>query len=324
MTGTFENFIGIDVAKKKIDVFCSATDKYTVVENAKEDIKRFFQMFKAEETLVVMENSGGYESTCIDTLLDCGFTIHRANNNMTKSYITSFGQKAKTDKIDARGLSDYGRDRCHLLEAYKPPSLVQEKIRELALYLAALKADRAKNKNRLQSPGLRLIKDNVQQTLESMDKNILDIQKEIEELIAGQEDLKKKLELMCQYKGVGKQTAINLLACLPELGEISGDAIAALAGLVPYAKESGQTKKYSSTRIGGRHFVRSTMFMASLSAIRYNRQLSDYYEHLLQMKKKKMVALVAVMRKMIVHLNAILRDGYVKEESVIEIDKPLG
>jgi transposase len=324
------NFVGIDIAKERIDIYSLTTPSHKQIPNTAREIRKFFLRFKSSQTVVILENTGGYENVCLNTLLDLNFKIHRTNNNQVKGYIGYIGVKAKTDKIDAHILAAYGEARYNLaksgkivpgkkkpetFELFERTPNVQEKIRALAVYLSALKSERAKEKTRLQSPGCNIISDSIQRTISLMDENIKNIEKQIDEFMNSDKDLKKKINLLCQYKGVGKIIAIQLLTAMPELGTLDRRAAAALAGVTPYSKQSGKKKGYTSIKIGGRPFVKKTLFMASLSAIRFNKEISFFFNRIVAAKKRggKMIALVACMRKMIIHLNAILRDGFVKK-----------
>jgi transposase len=311
------NFVGIDVAKEKIDIYSLPASSHKQIPNTAREIRKFFKRFIPSETLVILENTGGYENVCLTTLLDLGFQIHRTHNNNVRKYAESNGIKAKTDRIDAKVLAEYGEEKHKKLQLFEKSSETQEKIRALAIYLSALKAERGKEKTRLQSPGCKIISDSIQETISLMDDNIKKIEKQIDELINSDKELKKKINLLCEYKGVGKIVAIQLLATMPELGTLDRRAAAALAGVTPYSKQSGKKRGYTSTKIGGRQFVKKTLFMASLSAIRFNKEISFFFNRIVAAKKRggKMIALVACMRKMIIHLNAILRDGFVKKNT---------
>jgi transposase len=318
MTQTFSNFIGIDVAKNKVDVFCLTTSVHRAIENNSQALQTFFGKMETKNTLVVLENTGGYENTCLSTLLDMGFALHRTNNNKVHGFVHSLGKKAKNDRIDAKTLALYGeRDwQKENLKLWQKKDELEEKIRQLAAYLSELRATRAREKNRVQSPGCVLIRDSVKETLRLMDQNIQNVEKELDDLIDSHPDFKNRLELACGYKCIGKKTAIQLLAHLPELGKVNRQAIAALSGTAPYDRDSGQKRGYRSTRYGGRPIVKCVLYMASLSATRYNKKIADYYQRRIKTEKAKMKIVVAVMRKIIVQLNAILKVGYIREENV--------
>lgn len=121
-----------------------------------------------------------------------------------------------------------------------------------------------------------------------------------------------KVKLLTEYKGIGETTALELLTNLPELGKVKPRTIAALSGVAPYNSDSGQKVGYRSTKGKGRHQVKKALFISVLAAIKWNNEIKKYYDSLIERGKKKMVAIVACMRKMIIQLNAILRDGIQK------------
>jgi transposase len=310
----FSNFIGIDVSKDSICVFSSETSRHFEVPNDPEIMRDFFSQFPASKSLAIIENTGGYENKCLKVLDDLDITIHRTDNNAAKHFFLSLGRKAKTDKIDAKSLAMYGNERHQRLRTFKRPTEKQEEIRALTLYLENLKDERVKEKNRLKSPGLEAIHQFVANTLKIMDENIANIEKKLDELIEQDPETVRKLDLLTQYKGIGKTSAIKLLAFLPELGQIKKNAIVALSGLAPYANDSGTQNGYRTTKVGGRKKVKRALFMAALSTVRFNQDIAAFYNELIKRGKSKRVALTASMRKMIVQLNAILRNNRIRNQ----------
>ena len=139
MASGFSYFTGIDVSKDKVDIFSTEKSSHLTVRNSKKQIREALYHFDREHTLIVLENTGGYENTCIDTLQKIGYKIHRANNNRVKSFIRYRGIKAKTDRIDAEALADYGEftynNRKQELVVNKEVSEVQKKVKETSLFL---------------------------------------------------------------------------------------------------------------------------------------------------------------------------------------------
>ncbi len=316
MANAFSYFIGIDVSKDKIDVYSSETKQHFVVGNTAREIRHaLFRGFNRDNTLVVIENTGGYERTCIETLSRLGFQIHRANNNSVKHFCKYKKVKAKTDKVDACMLALYGEtanaDPKETLAIYKPLTESQETLRQLAFFMGNIKRFSAGMKNRHQSPGCEQIKEFCKRIIDFLQDELKDLQKSIETHINSDESIKKKYDLLMEYKGIGKATAMELIAFLPELGTINKNGIASMAGLAPIANDSGQKKGYRTTKGGGRALVKRAMFLAALSAVRFNKTLFEYYTKKTSEGKKKMVAMTACMRKMLIHLNAITKRGYI-------------
>lgn len=306
------NFIGIDVSKDTLDVFSTETSRHCKISNGNKAIRKLFSTFDVNNTFVVLENTGGYEKRCLNMLLRLGFRVHRTNNNLAKDFIKSLGKRGKTDKVDAIALATYGKERHEQLELYKPRTATQENIRQLALYLTALKLFRVQEKNRLKSPGCEDISSEVEKTLEVITDRISEVEKVINTIINSDKNYKEKVDLLCSYKGIGKSTAVQLISHLPELGTIQRRPIAALSGVAPFSNDSGKYIGYRSTKGGGRPVVKRTLFLAALSAIRFNDKIAEHYIKKQSEGKKKMVAITACMRKMVIHLNAIMRDGEIR------------
>ena len=316
MKTVFSNFVGVDVSKDTLDVFSTETSVHCKISNGNKAIKTLFADFNPNNTFVALENTGGYEKRCIRALLSMGFKVHRTNNNMVKAFIKSLTKKGKTDKVDARALAVYGQERHSKLEVYELPGENREEIRQLAKYAYELKVTRAEQKNRLKSPGCEDIKDEVSEVLSFFDSHIEKIEVKIDGLLKDDKETRKKIDLLCQYKGVGKNTAIQLITHLPELGTAERGTVTALAGCAPYAKDSGKKQGYRTTKGSGRSAVKHALFMAALSAIQHNDDISEYYERKKAQGKKKMVAMVASMKKMVIQLNAIVRDGEIRPRAI--------
>jgi transposase len=310
MQNNFSNFIGIDVAKDKIDIFSSATSRYLTVANDEESLRKAFEKFDATKSYVVLENTGCYENLCLRVLLSLKFTVHRANNNKVKKFIESYGETAKTDKIDTKYLALYGENRHAKLETCDAIDEKHMEIKQLSSYLEHLKRVRAAQKNRLQSPGCEKIKDLIMEEIETLTTRISKIEDMLSKLVHEDQETSGKVNLISEYKGVGKTTAINLMVHLPEIGNSSNrKKLFSLAGLAPRSKDSGKMHGYRTTKIGGRPIVKQIMFMTIMCAIVHNQEIRDYYNKKVAEGKKKMVVIIACMRKILSQLNAIVKRG---------------
>lgn len=307
------HFIGIDVAKETLCVYFTKTAKWADIQNTKEAIEKLFCDVDTADTLVVLENTGGYENSCVELLLKMGFLIHKTNNRNFKRFKDSEGVYAKTDKMDAEMLAKYGQAKGDKLELYTAKTDCENHIQQLSAYISELKRIRASEKNRVQSPGFRVIREEIENTLKFLDEKIDKLHKELEEYVKKNSEFGKKVSLLTKYKGVGTTTAINLLINIPELGLLESRQIAALTGVAPLNQDSGKMKGHIPTKFSGRKKARAALFMSAIVAIQYNAQISEFYNRLIGQGKRKMVAIVACMRKMIVHMNAIIRDGEIKE-----------
>lgn len=298
----FNRFIGVDVAKAKVDVFLSETGELLQIKNIETDLKRFVQSLeRTEETLVIIDLTGGYETQCVKAFYQAGFTIHRAEGRKVKAFMRACGQLAKTDSIDARALADYGKRLQDKLTLFQP---VDNEIKPYVMRLNELKQLLQMEKNRLQSPQTdNKIYEQVSRHIAFLKTEINFLAKELQQIIEKTPQLHQKQKVLTSQIGIGETTANLLLALLPELGYLPRRKIAALAGLAPYAKDSG-TLNAARHVYGGRKEVKRALFICALTAIKRDKEMKCFYEKLIKNGKKKMVALVAVMRKLIIILNA--------------------
>jgi transposase len=311
---SFSNFIGIDVSKDKIDVFSTGTSSSFIVPNNAGAIAKAFRKVNPVDTLAIIEPTGGYERICVKTLSAMNIAIHRANNNDSSDFVKTKKKRHKTDKADAKYLATYGKQNYEELKLriHVPSSETEEEMRQLALRIQSLKELRVREKNRLQSPGCDWMTESCQNLTAVLDKEIASLEKRLLTLIKSDENLHRNFELMRQYKGIGDISAMCLLTHLPELGKINSRALTSLAGLAPRVNQSGKYSGYRTTAGQGRPFVKRILFMVALSAIRYNKPIAEYYERKVSEHKRKRVAMVACMRKIVLQLNAILRNGEIK------------
>ena len=306
MNPPFENYWGIDVSKEWLDV--DAGDKVIRVNQDKKSINAFIKKHTKidnQKTLVVLESTGGYERTAVRCLSEADFTVHVAHPHKVKAFIQAKGRLAKTDKIDAKMLKEYARF-IQPSEIRKVATVLQEKLESLSARLTQLKEMRHQESCRLGMVTDNFIKKSIKNTLSLFEKQSNEIQTMILDLITADSELKEKYTLLCSMKGIGVTTATILITDLPELGEISKKEIAALVGVAPITNISGQKTGKAVTKYG-RFGVRKTLYMAALTASRYNPKLRDFYTKLIAAGKAPKVALVAVIRKMLVILNAMLQ-----------------
>lgn len=293
----YHNFIGIDISKADFYVAIHGTKKVSVFTNDEAGFKQFNQAYEQQlpVALVVLETTGGYENNLIKFLQKSQIAVHRANTRIVKSFIHSTGKLGKSDNIDALGLARYGSERHQTLELYQQPSDRAKELVQLTNRKKELKAFLIQEKNRLQAPDNQFIKDSYSDNIQYLEIVIKKVNEQIQLLIKAEID------------GVGEVTAINLIVSLPELGEVSGKAIASLSGVAPHPYESGQKIGYRRTR-GGRENIKPILFMAAMAASKSKGKLGEFYRSLIARGKKPIVALVALMRKIVVMANAKIRD----------------
>ena len=297
-----KTFIGIDVSKYKLDIFNSSTGEIKTIENSKAGIRKYIRALEfSQELYIVVDLTGGYEALCVNMLYDNGFNVIRAEGRKVKNFARAMGIIAKTDAIDAKLLAEYGEKCFESLRIYKP---YNSKIKKLVMRLSDIKSYAQQEKNRLKAPDNDVIvKKSIENVLKTYEKEITKLEDYIEQLILKDEELSAKYKMLLEQKGVGKKVAFILLGLLPELGYLNRRQIAALCGVAPFAKDSGTINGYRRTQ-SGRIDVKKALFIAALVAVQYDTKYKTIYEQLLERAKPKMVAITAVMRKIIITLNA--------------------
>lgn len=293
-TKTFSRFIGCDVGKTEIVVFDSHTAQITTIANHPRDLAAFAATLDTT-CLVVCEATGGYEAALLSAVVKAEIAAHRADARKVKAFIRSFGILGKSDAIDASALARDGRERQAALQA-------------LVLARADLVAERTAYGNRLAAPGSGVVRGCIKKLLACFDAQIRVIDATIATLIRTHQPFERAAKVLQTIKGIGPQTTAALLGLMPELGTLDPKQAAALAGVAPHPRQSGGRDAYRRTK-GGRPEVKRVLFMAAMVAAKFNPTLRPFYERLIAGGKKKLVALTAVMRKIIVIANARLRDA---------------
>lgn len=298
-------WVGIDVCKQYLDIALDEDGAVVRIERDRKAVEQWFASLAEGHYAVTMEATGGLERLPATVLRGLGATVHIANPARVRKFIQSTRGPQKTDAIDARGLSAYGTK---VKQRPTPePSEAQIALEKLVVRRSQLVETRAKEKQRSSMPGWAG-DESIASHIEWLDREIARFDKAIEDQIEADAEQKKNAERLKTYPGVGPTTAATLLAGLPELGHLNGRQIAALVGLAPVNRDSG-TMRGRRTLFGGRAHLRTTLYMAALSARRYSPHLKAFYERLREAGKPYKVALAAVARKLLVGLNAMVRDG---------------
>ena len=297
-------FVGIDVSKKTLEVGILPEGDVFKIENRQEQWDQLAVRLKdLSPNLIVMEATGAYQGPVTAVLALAGLPVVVVNPRQVRDFAKATGKLAKTDKIDSLITAAFAR-------AVRPPlrSLKSEQEQDLADILARrrqLIQMRTAEKNRRDSASNRIYKQ-IMEHIQWLENQLNDVDKDIQGLIRNCPVWQEKANLLAGVPGVGKVTAATLLACLPELGQIDRRQIAALAGLAPFNQDSG--KFQGRRRIwGGRAAVRAVLYMAVVSAIRFNPVIRDFYQRLRQAGKGHKVAATAAMRKLLTIMNAMLR-----------------
>lgn len=301
-----DQFLGADVSKNSITFFCPKEAKINTVINTKKYLIPFLKAHR--EQCITLEATGGYEVKAIEVAEKLGMTVYRVNPFRVRSFMNASGQFAKTDALDAIALSAFSAQHSAGLQKFILPSEEQKKLRQFNSRRDELIHMRTQESNRFKAPDNKNLRTGIKQHLKFLVKQIKAIEEDIAKLVENNDELRKKKAVLVQEVGVGEVTANSLLASMPELGVVNRKQIASLAGLAPFAKDSGTKSGYRKTG-KGRVSVRSTLFLAALSASRHNEQLKTFYDRLILNGKKTMVALTAVARKLLVILNAKIRDA---------------
>jgi len=302
-----ESFVGIDVAKDHLDVaLLPAGKKFPVPRNRQGYQELLRQLPAAGTCLIILEATGGYEREVVAELLSQGHHVAVVNPRQVRDYARALGILAKTDEIDARVLARFGeqvKPRCILASV---PQLAE--LQQLVDRRRQLLDLRTAETNRLEQCTSKTARKSIQQVLKTLDKQVATIEAEISRLVASNDDWKRKAEILISVPGVGDTTAAALLADLPELGELNRCQIAALVGLAPFNHDSGKLKGQRAIW-GGRSAVRSSLYMAALSAMRCNPAVKEFAHRLAQKGKKFKVRITACMRKLLVVLNTLLKNN---------------
>ncbi len=298
-----EVVVGVDVSKDQLDVF--VRDRHFVVANDPEGYEKLVRRLdKYTVRLVAMEATGGYEAGLAVALSERGVPLAIVNPRQVRYFARAKGALAKTDKIDARMLADFAVAMD--IQPQVLPDAAQTYLRELVDRRRSVVWMLTDEKNRLAKTRHDRIRDRIANSINNLEEELAELDRELDSTIKGSPIYEKKAKLMQSVPGVGPGTTGVLLAELPELGTTSHKSIAMLVGVAPLNRDSG-TLRGKRTIYGGRRRVRAALYMATLSAIRHNPPLKAVYERLVAAGKAKKTALVAVMRKLLVTLNALLR-----------------
>lgn len=299
-------WVGIDVGKETLAVYTASTREAQNVPNKPSSIKAF--LHRLPKAAIVLESTGGYETTLIELAIEAGHTVYRVNARRVRAFMESVGIYAKTDAIDAKALAHYAQANAERLRPFCLPCPVMKELRQRARRRDELVALRTQEVNRLQAPDNKLLLASIKCVIQCLEKQIALMEEGIKNLLDRTAALQEKIGVLTSVKGVGLVTAVNLLVAMPELGTLNGKQVASLAGLAPFPRDSGKKKGYRRTR-GGRIDVRRAIYMAALAATRYNPDLKIFYNRLIQNGKRPLQALIATARKLLVILNAKLRDA---------------
>jgi transposase len=298
--------IGIDVSKDRLDVAVRPSGEVFAIERNPVGLEQLTRRLGAlSPNLVALEATGGFEAVVAAALAAARLPVVVVNPAQIRAFAKAVGQRAKTDPIDAGIIA-------HFAEATRPePRPLPDEATQLLADLVARRrqilemmvAERQREK-RVTVPHLRK---SVVRLLKALKRELTSVDTDINDAVRGSPAWREKEDLLASVPGVGPTIARTLIAELPELGQLSRRQVAALAGLAPFTRQSGQWRGRSFIG-GGRTTVRTALFMGAMVAKRHNPVLKVFFDRLVVAGKPKMVALIAVARKLLTMLNAILRD----------------
>jgi transposase len=300
-------FVGIDVSKDSLEVHILPSKEHFRVNYDQEGISQIVQKLQSLQLqVIVMEATGGYEQDLAGELCLANLDkICIVNPRNARDFARATKQLAKTDAIDAKILALYGQT--FKLQPQALPDPAQKRLKYLVSRRQQLVKARTAENNRLHQARDTWIKASLQRIIATLDREIKDVDLQIKHTIKLNPSWYAKAESLKKLKGIGDASACSLLANLPELGTLNRRKIAALAGLAPINRDSGKLRGKRMIS-GGRADVRKTLYMPALVASQCNPTIRDFYLKLTNAGKPKKLALTACMRKMLIILNANLKN----------------
>lgn len=299
--------VGIDVSKDRLDVAVRPSGEVFVIErNAAGLDQLIVRLRELGPQIVALEATGGYETIATAALASAGLPVVVVNPAQVRAFAKALGQRAKTDPIDAAVIA-------HFAEATKPevrrlPDKATQMLADLIArrrqIVEMIVAERQRETRMTQ----RHLKASIARLIKILEKELSSLDGDIDDAVRGSPAWREKEDLLASVPGVGPVIARTLIAELPELGQLTRRQIAALAGLAPFTRQSGLWRGKSFIG-GGRTAVRTALFMGAFVAMRFNPALKAFFDRLIAAGKPKMVALIAVARKLLTILNAMVRDN---------------
>jgi transposase len=297
--------VGIDVSKDRLDVAVRASGEQFVVERSARGLDELVLRLKAiGPALVALEATGGFETVVTAALAAAGLPVVLVDPSKVRAFATAIGQRAKTDPIDAALIA-------HFAEAVKPivralPDTETQLLADLVQRRRQIIEMIGAESQRLKRSPDRLRK-SIERLLKALQKELTAVDDDIDGAVRSSKAWLEKERLLTSVPGVGKAISRTMIGELPELGRLNRKEIAALVGVAPFTRQSGAWRGKSFIG-GGRAGVRAALFMGALVAKQHNLVLKAFFDRLVAAGKPKMVALIAVARKLLTVLNAIIRD----------------
>lgn len=294
--------IGIDVSKASLDIYMNGNK--IKIKNQSSDIDEWLNQYKDIPVQLNCESTGSYSRLLIQKCLCHNASIALINPRRIHNYAKVVNRHAKTDALDARLIHDFATNQ-------SPTPLTdewtkQDELKQYHTYAEQLKKLKTTLLNCLEHTDIKEIQADIHKQILTLDKRLKKIHDRIDAKLHEQDNNSAKIQAMENIAGVGSITSRTLLIWMPELGTLNRQTAAALAGLAPYNQDSGSKSKKATIR-GGRPLPRKILYMAALSAARHNPTLRSYYQRLTARGKTPKIALIAVARKLLIHINSELK-----------------
>ena len=300
-------YVGIDVAKAKLDVFISTTSRLYTFSNDQFGHEQLFEIIKSYPCMFIcMEATGGLERQLVQFLTPHDYQVAVVNPRQIRDFARAAGKLAKTDAIDASIIALYA-ERMQPRRT-SPIGKIQQKLRDFTTRRRQLAADLVRERNRLVRACDRDVRVMIEQIIRVLCKQIERLEVKINAIIESDEQMKRRSQILASVTGIGPVSVRVLVSELPELGTLNRKQIARLIGVAPTNRDSG-TLRGKRTTGGGRVQIRNSLYMPTIVAKTHNPAIRKFYNRLVDNRKPKLVALIAAMRKLIAILNTIVKNN---------------
>lgn len=299
-----KTYIGVDVAKRGLQVHLNGR-QIELDNNAEGHTRLCAELRIFESPHVICEATGGYERLMVEALQNENKTVSVVNPALVRNAARALGKRAKTDKIDAEMLTDFGVR--YEPKPTLPVSKNQRRLTDLAVWLRQLVAAKAHAKTQIEHHADEFVREQSAMLITHYEQQIKKTEEEMRKLVKEDFVFLERLNCLMEIKGVGERTAFMVLVFMPEIGSLSRREVASLAGLAPWVRDSGAMKGKRSI-CGGRAEVRRAIYMSAFTAAHCHPALKPFYERLKANGKHHKVAMTAVMRKLIIFMNIRLKE----------------
>ncbi|QDV19567.1 Transposase [Gimesia panareensis] len=304
---------GIDVSKDTLDVYFTKNGRQQKIDYRNESLKLLARQIIKLKATVVMEATGGYEKKLVRYLQDQGIACAVVNPKQVRDFARACGKLEKNDAIDARIIAAFG-------QTMQPRTTERidknrEKLKVLTTRREQVQSMINQESNRRQQVEDRQMRAFIQRAIQFYESQLKELDSEMLQIIEADQTMKQKSKILLSAKGVGPTVTANLIAGLPELGQLNRQQIAKLVGLAPLVRDSGKFKEQRMT-CAGRGHIRRVLYMAALVATRWNSRIRAFYLSLLERGKPKKLALTACMRKLLTILNSMVKNNQTWEQNL--------